>query len=66
MHIFIILLYVVGKNFNWTEKQQTAFDILKAKFCEQPLLQRSYFFKPFIHTTDASGFAIGDILSQGI
>ena len=51
--------------FNWTEKQQAAFDILKAKLCEEPLLQRPDFFQPFILTTDASGFAIGGILSQG-
>ena len=33
--------------------------------CEEPLLQRLDFLKPFILTTDASGFAIGEILSQG-
>ena len=51
--------------FNWTEKQEAAFDILKVKLCEEPLLQRSDFSQPFILTTDASGFAIGGILSQG-
>ena len=50
--------------FNWTEKQQAAFDISKAKLCEEPLLQRPDFSQPFILTTDASGFAIGGILSQ--
>ena len=49
---------------NWTEKQQVAFDILKAKLCKKPLLQRPDFSQPFILTTDASGFAIGGILSQ--
>ena len=52
-------------HFNWTEEQQLAIDILKAKLCEEPLLQRSDFFQPFILTTDASGYAIGGILSQG-
>ena len=51
--------------FDWTEKQQAAFDILKAKLCEEPLLQRPDFSQPFIPTTDASGFAIGGILSHG-
>ena len=51
--------------FIWTEKQQAAFDILKAKLCEEPLLQRPDFSQTFILTTDASGFAIGGILSQG-
>ena len=32
---------------------------------EEPLLQRPDFSQPFILTTDASGFAIGGILSQG-
>ena len=51
--------------FNWTEKQETAFDILKSKLCEEPLLQGPDFSQPFMLTTDASGFAIGGILSQG-
>ena len=51
--------------FNCTEKQQAAFDILEAKLCEEPLLQRPDFSQPFILTTDASGFEIGGILSQG-
>ena len=51
--------------FVWTEKQQVAFDTLKQKLCEEPLLQRPDFSKPFILTTDASGYAIGGILSQG-
>ena len=46
--------------FNWTEKQQAASDILKAKLCQQ----RPNFSQPFILTTDTSGFAIGGILSQ--
>ena len=51
--------------FNSTEKQQAASDILKAKLCEEPVLQRPDFSQPFILITDASGFAIGGILSQG-
>ena len=51
--------------FIWSEKQQEAFELLKEKLCEEPLLQRPDFSQPFILTTDASGFAIGGILSQG-
>ena len=51
--------------FNWPENQQAAFDILNAKLCEEPLSQRPDFSQPLILTTDASGFAIGGILSQG-
>ena len=50
--------------FNWTNKQE-AFDTLKEKFCEEPRLQRPNFAKPFILTTDALGYAISGILSQG-
>ena len=39
--------------------------MLKAKLCEEPLLQRPDFSQPFILTTDASEFAMGGILSQG-
>ena len=47
------------------EKEQKAFELLKEKWCEKPLLQRSDFSQPFILTTDASGFVIGGKLSQG-
>ncbi|PNF18384.1 hypothetical protein B7P43_G12483 [Cryptotermes secundus] len=50
---------------NWTEKEQTSFDLLKIKLTNTPLLQYPDFSKPFILTTDASGYAIGAILSQG-
>ena len=51
--------------FVWTDKQQLAFETLKQKLCEEPLLQRPDFSKPFILTTDASGYAIVSILSPG-
>ncbi|XP_048515544.1 uncharacterized protein LOC125502056 [Athalia rosae] len=53
------------KNFNWTEKQANAFAILRDKLCEKPILQYPDFNKPFIVTTDASGTAVGAVLSQG-
>jgi hypothetical protein len=39
--------------------------MLKFKLTNTPLLQYPDFTKPFILTTDASGYAIGAILSQG-
>jgi hypothetical protein len=50
---------------NWTEKEQTSFDLLKFKLTNTPLLQYPDFSKPFVLTTDASGYAVGAILSQG-
>jgi hypothetical protein len=50
---------------NQTEQEQASFDFLKFKFTYTPLLQYPDFSKPFIITTDVSGFAIGAVLSQG-
>ena len=50
--------------FQWSEKQQHSFDTLKNLLCSKPLLQYPDFTKPFVLTTDASGYAIGGILSQ--
>jgi hypothetical protein len=50
---------------NWSEKQQASFELLKFKLTNAPLLQYPDFNKPFILTTDASGYAIGAVLSQG-
>lgn len=52
--------------FEWTIEAQTAFDMLKEKLINAPILQYPNFEKEFILTTDASQFAIGSILSQGI
>lgn len=51
--------------FRWTERQCEAFEILRDKLCEEPVLQYPDFNQPFVLTTDASDFAIGGILSQG-
>jgi Reverse transcriptase (RNA-dependent DNA polymerase). len=51
--------------YEWTEEHQIAFNTLRGKLCEAPLLQYPDFSKPFVLTTDASGYAIGGILSQG-
>ncbi|PNF37360.1 hypothetical protein B7P43_G17830 [Cryptotermes secundus] len=52
-------------DWTWTEKEQTSFELLKSKLTKAPLLQYPDFSKPFILTTDASGYAIGAILNQG-
>lgn len=54
-----------GEPFKWLESQETAFKELKEQLCTEPLLQHPDFTKPFILTTDASGYAVGGILSQG-
>ena len=51
--------------FKWTEKEEQAFSILKELLCNPPILQYPNFSKTFNITTDASGYAIGGILSQG-
>lgn len=51
--------------FNWTEETQQAFENLRDKICEQPVLIAPNFEQEFILTTDASGYAVGGVLSQG-
>lgn len=51
--------------YTWEAKQQVAFDKIKEILCTEPLLQYPDFSKPFVLTTDASGYAVGGILSQG-
>lgn len=52
--------------FNWTEQCQSAFETMKTKLISPPILQYPDFSKTFVLTTDASDFALGAILSQGI
>jgi hypothetical protein len=49
----------------WTPEEQVSFDLLKSKLTEFPILQYPDFQKPFILTTDASGYGLGAVLSQG-
>ncbi|KAL4154312.1 hypothetical protein QTP88_000195 [Uroleucon formosanum] len=51
--------------FEWSTECQRAFEMLKQKLVQAPVLQYPDFERPFILTTDASQFAIGSILSQG-
>ena len=53
------------RRFEWTIKQHNAFETLRDALCEEPILQYPDFDKPFIITTDASGYAVGAVLSQG-
>ena len=50
--------------FRWSARQDAAFELLKQALTSGPLLRLPDFSKPFIVTTDASGLAIGGVLSQ--
>lgn len=50
--------------FNWTQKQQNAFDRLKECLIKAPVLTYPEFSRPFIIFTDASGIGLGAVLSQ--
>jgi hypothetical protein len=53
-----------GKSFEWSSTQQQAFDVLKKKVSEHPVLILPNPKLPYLVTTDASGFAVGATLSQ--
>lgn len=53
-------------HFKWSDLCQEAFDKLKTILTREPLLQYPDFSKPFNLTCDASNFAIGCVLSQGV
>ncbi|KAI1855989.1 uncharacterized protein JN550_013918, partial [Neoarthrinium moseri] len=50
--------------FRWTEVEQTAFDTLKKRITDEPVLKMADPDKPFEVETDASDYAIGGQLSQ--
>ena len=52
--------------FLWTQECQNAFQELKEKFTEAPILGFPHFDAPFILYTDASDYGIGSVLSQKI
>ena len=52
--------------FEWTSDQQESFDKFRNILTTQPLLQYPDFNKEFLLTTDASNYAIGSVLSQGV
>jgi len=51
--------------FAWGPQQENGFCILRDHLLKEPILQYPNFEKPFNITTDASGYAIAAILSQG-
>ncbi|KAF6210122.1 hypothetical protein GE061_015878 [Apolygus lucorum] len=53
-----------GVPFEWTEAQQEALDTLKGALTSYPVLAYPDFSRPFTLATDASGVAVGAILSQ--
>jgi hypothetical protein len=50
--------------FKWEKEQQKAFDILRTKLTEKPILEYPDFEKEFMLITDASGTGLGAILAQ--
>src|ERR1051325_10896018 len=50
--------------YKWTQEQQKALDTLKQKLIDYPILIQPDFEKPFILAVDASGYALGAVLSQ--
>ncbi|XP_029659357.1 uncharacterized protein LOC115233196 [Formica exsecta] len=54
-----------NKTFIWTSLQETAFSKLTHELLKEPVLQYPNFKEAFLLTTDASGYAIGGVLSQG-
>jgi len=48
----------------WTDKQQCAFDALWTHVTEEPILSQPELDKPFELEVDASGFALGAVLLQ--
>src|SRR3989337_651521 len=50
--------------FKWTTKQQIAFDRLKERLIQAPMLTYPDFERPFTLYTDASGTGLGAVLAQ--
>ena len=57
---------LTGKDvpFRWTEREQCAFELLKLRMTTADVLAHPRPERPYIVTTDASGFALSGVLSQ--
>jgi hypothetical protein len=57
---------LTGKDvpFRWTEREQFAFELLKLRMTTADVLAHPNPDRPYIITTDASGFALSGVLSQ--
>ena len=66
LQIAVPLTTLIQKNqvFQWTHQANKAFEELKARFCQAPVLVHPDFQRPFVIETDASDTATGGILSQ--
>ena len=66
-HIAAPLYKLLKKNvpFKFTQECQEAFDLLRQKLCEAPILAQPDFDQSFRLYTDASGEAMGAVLVQG-
>jgi hypothetical protein len=51
-------------SFSWIEKAEKSFKVLKENITEQPILVLTDFGKTFQVRSDASGLAIGEVLSR--
>lgn len=54
-----------NRQFIWADAQARSFQHLRNALCNEPILQYPDYTKTFLLTTDASGIAVGGILSQG-
>ncbi|KAH8335345.1 hypothetical protein KR059_001065, partial [Drosophila kikkawai] len=60
------LLLKKGKKWQWEKEQQDAFDDLKSKLTEAPVLACPDFNEKFVLQTDASDIGLGAVLTQTI